>query len=287
MRRTFRIAVGTAAALAVLTAFEILLCLGLLAQWRAVRDPGPASLSEALTLVIVAVAAGLGAWLAGSTLAAVLAHLPGRLGDAADRWARAWAPAVSWRVAAVLVGAAMGGTLAPGTALGDGPAVPAPASRGLSPGFTTTSPQRQIAEQGAQEGVVGAARVGERSPGFALTLPTSTETGPAPTPAPAPGWTPSRPAQRSQPHSRLVTGGGASHRAADVVVHRGDTLWDLARRHLGPDATDAEVATAWPAWYDANRDVIGEDPDLILPGQVLRPPSPATSPAGRQSGAGR
>ena len=33
-----------------------------------------------------------------------------------------------------------------------------------------------------------------------------------------------------------------------------------------------EIAQAWPAWFDANRAVIGEDPDLILPGQVLRAP---------------
>jgi nucleoid-associated protein YgaU len=43
-------------------------------------------------------------------------------------------------------------------------------------------------------------------------------------------------------------------------------------RHLGPDATDAEVAAQWPRWHAANRSVIGDDPDLLLPGQVLRAP---------------
>jgi nucleoid-associated protein YgaU len=56
------------------------------------------------------------------------------------------------------------------------------------------------------------------------------------------------------------------------VVQRGDTLWTIAARHLGPGASDAEIAQAWPAWFDANRGVIGDDPDLILPGQVLRAP---------------
>ena len=45
-----------------------------------------------------------------------------------------------------------------------------------------------------------------------------------------------------------------------VTVRRGDTLWDLAARGLGPDAGDAEVAAEWPRWYAANRDVVGVDP---------------------------
>jgi LysM repeat protein len=283
-----RMAVATTAGLAVLGVVEAFLCLAAVAQWRLVQDPGPASLAEALTLVIVATAALLGAWLAVTTLAALLAHLPGRLGDAADRWAQVWAPAVSRRVAAVLVGAVVGGALAPGTALGDGPAGPSPASSGLTPGFTVTSPHRVAVEgSGGEAAELDAglsARVGERGPGFALTSPTSTESGAVPVPeaepAPAsplaaPGWTPSRPVQRALPSSGLVTGGGASDRAADVVVHRGDTLWDIARRHLGPAASDAEVAHAWPAWHEANRTVIGDDPDLIRPGQILRPPTPA------------
>ena len=61
---------------------------------------------------------------------------------------------------------------------------------------------------------------------------------------------------------------------AEVVVHRGDSLWSIAAHHLGPDAGDAEVARAWPQWFAANRDRIGDDPDLILPGQILRVPIP-------------
>jgi nucleoid-associated protein YgaU len=292
MSRTSRVAIGTTTALAVLGAVQTLLCLALVAQWRLVRDPGPATLAEALTLVIVALAALLGAWLAVTTVAVVLAHLPGRLGDAADRWARAWAPVVARRVAAVLVGAAVGSAFAPGTALGDGPAVPSPASPGLTPGFTATSPHRGSGERGAEAITGESTRGGHRGPGFALTdLSFAESDSPAPpdadpAPAPAPGWTPSRPLQRPHPDSGLVTGGTASHRPADVVVHRGDTLWDIARRHLGPDATEAEVAHAWPAWHDANRTVIGDDPDLIMPGQILRPPS-VTSLAAPPSGAVR
>jgi hypothetical protein len=60
-----------------------------------------------------------------------------------------------------------------------------------------------------------------------------------------------------------------------VVVHRGDTLWDIAARHLGPGATPAAIAAEWPRWYAANRAVIGPDPDRILPGQRLAAPGSA------------
>ena len=71
---------------------------------------------------------------------------------------------------------------------------------------------------------------------------------------------------------------------AVVVVQPGDTLWDLAeadlreRGHAAP--TDAEVAQAWPSWWAANRDAVGDDPDLIHPGTRLSPPDdvPPASP---------
>jgi len=66
--------------------------------------------------------------------------------------------------------------------------------------------------------------------------------------------------------------GGAT---TEVTVRHGDTLWDIAAAHLGPEASDAEIARAWPRWYDANRDAIGADPDLLHPGTVLVSPEPA------------
>ncbi|GAA3213077.1 LysM peptidoglycan-binding domain-containing protein [Oerskovia jenensis] len=57
-----------------------------------------------------------------------------------------------------------------------------------------------------------------------------------------------------------------------VVVLRGDSLWSLAGRALGPDATDAEITAEWPRWYAANAETIGQDPNLIRPGQVLQVP---------------
>jgi hypothetical protein len=57
-----------------------------------------------------------------------------------------------------------------------------------------------------------------------------------------------------------------------VTVEAGDCLWTIVRRHLGPQASAAEIATEWPRWYAANRTLIGPDPDLIQPGQQLAVP---------------
>lgn len=61
--------------------------------------------------------------------------------------------------------------------------------------------------------------------------------------------------------------------AEPVVVMAGSSLWSIAAEHLGPGATDTEIAESWPRWWEVNRDVIGDDPHLLLPGQRLVPPS--------------
>ncbi|TFV52298.1 LysM domain-containing protein [Blastococcus sp. TF02A-35] len=65
--------------------------------------------------------------------------------------------------------------------------------------------------------------------------------------------------------------------AGEHVVVRGDCLWDIAERRLadasGTAPAPADVARAVRAWWQANADVVGPDPDLLQPGQVLRPPS--------------
>lgn len=65
---------------------------------------------------------------------------------------------------------------------------------------------------------------------------------------------------------------------AQAVVQAGDSLWSLAAAQLGPLATDAEIAAHWPRWYERNRSVIGDQPDLILPGQVLEVPEVPQAP---------
>jgi len=57
------------------------------------------------------------------------------------------------------------------------------------------------------------------------------------------------------------------------TVVAGDCLWRIARGVLtaatGTEPTSADIARFWPRIYEANRQVIGDDPDLILVGQVL------------------
>ena len=92
----------------------------------------------------------------------------------------------------------------------------------------------------------------------------------APVAAPVPDW----PAPAGSP-AKAESGRPA---AGDRVVVRGDCLWHIAADsllgELGRLPSDGEIATAVDAWWQANAEVIGPDPDLLVPGQVLRAPGP-------------
>lgn len=60
----------------------------------------------------------------------------------------------------------------------------------------------------------------------------------------------------------------------EVSVRAGESLWTIAARELGPGASEVEIAARWPLWYQANRNIIGADPNVLLPGQLLSPPPP-------------
>jgi len=263
---SMRLVAWIATALALLGCLEAVLLAVAREQWSAVGGPGPAALDEVVVAVVTAAAAALTAWLGACGLAALLGHLPGQVGRLARAWADAWAPAAVRRVAAVVVGAAVGGVLAPGSAAGSAPP-PAPGFAATAiesvmppaPGFAVTTPRRE-----SLSGLPGQAAA--RDPEAAAGLSGADPSGP--------GWTPTRPLERRQVSPRLVAGAAPRPGPAPVVVLRGDSLWSIAARHLGPDATDAEVATEWPRWYAANRGLIGDDPDVLLPGQVLRSPAP-------------
>ncbi|GGO77764.1 LysM peptidoglycan-binding domain-containing protein [Nocardioides deserti] len=59
------------------------------------------------------------------------------------------------------------------------------------------------------------------------------------------------------------------------VVRTGDTLWSLAAADLSPAADAADVTRRWHRLHQLNRAVIGDDPDLIHPGQRLHLPPAA------------
>jgi nucleoid-associated protein YgaU len=59
--------------------------------------------------------------------------------------------------------------------------------------------------------------------------------------------------------------------AASVVVHPGDSLWAIARRHLDEGAGDVAVAREVDRMWSLNASRLGlRDPDLIWPGMHLR-----------------
>ncbi len=91
---------------------------------------------------------------------------------------------------------------------------------------------------------------------------------------PAPPTVPPAPAEPAPP---AAVPDWPAPAPGDHVVLRGECLWSIAtadlRARTGTDPTDAEVARAVGRWWAANAAVIGADPDLLLPGQVLRPPA--------------
>ncbi len=201
---------------------------------------------------VVLAAAGLAAWLAwawgalGLLLTAASA-LPGAAGAAARCTGRIVLPASIRSSAAVALG--IGLVVAP-TAIAQATPPSGVASAGPVPDWPADT---------------GPADTGPADTGPADTGPA--DTGPAD--APVPDWPPQPPDPSGHgPH----------------VVAPGDYLWAIAdarlRRAGDPSPTDGAVATAVAAWWQTNRAVIGPDPDLIHPGQVLQapavPPAPTT-----------
>lgn len=240
---------GAAAALGVVGA--ALLGWIAVAAWQRVlsavgRDPWGTSFEVAQGLeVIVLAAAGLvSAWLALLLIAGSLAALPGARLAPVRSWITRLAPGMVPRIAAGLVTAAV--VLTPvgaaQAASGTGPSVTASALPPATdpPGTNTPPTEDSATEAPAAE-------------------------------APEPGWRPTEPPRTAPTASiDLVSRGTAA--PDSVVVRAGDTLWDITARHLGAEADAATIAAAWPLWFEANRDVIGADADLILPGTILVPP---------------
>ena len=62
-------------------------------------------------------------------------------------------------------------------------------------------------------------------------------------------------------------------RRTEVIVRRGDSLWQIAAAHLPVDADNATIAASCARWYAANRAAVGPDQDLLLPGTRLIAPT--------------
>jgi len=206
----------------------------------ALAAAGPASPADGILVMVALVGVVLSLWVGLGMALSALSALPGALGQASTRLADRMAPAVVRKVVAFVLGTALTAALVPGTAVA-GSAHPTPRQA------VVTSAQYAV---GVLTNVAG-------------TIHTS-EDGDA---APAPSWSPDRRALAAN------SAGGPG----EIVVHRGDNLWSIAARHLGPTATTTEISAEWHRWFAANRHVIGDDANLITPGQVLRPPVPGRS----------
>jgi hypothetical protein len=202
----------------------------------------------------------------GAALQAAVSH-PQRTSDVAgpDAVVLAWATLLAW---AIWGWGALGLTLTAGSAL---PGLLGATARALLRAVLPRAARRAAAVAlGVGLGVgVGAPVVATAAPPHqpAATAPD----WPASTGSPAravPDW-PAPPPADPAPDRPATTAG-------EHVVLRGDCLWDIAATRLREDTgrapTDREIAVAVRSWWQANAAVIGPDPDLLLPGQVLRPP---------------
>jgi nucleoid-associated protein YgaU len=80
-----------------------------------------------------------------------------------------------------------------------------------------------------------------------------------------------RPASSARTRTRAQVTTAESQAASTYRVQPGDSLWRIASRHLGADATDLETAHEVSRLWKLNEQRIGTgNPDLIFPGQALR-----------------
>lgn len=202
-------------------------------------------------------------WVAGS-MAALTGCLLHRSGfHAAGGRALSLAPRPLRRLAA----AALGLSLAAGGALGTA------TMSAASTSVATAAAAAGTTLQTAHPAVADARNAGTATAASATTGQPNADGTARPGTAEAaepvsPLWRPTPP----QPAPGSLLTGSPRPEEREVVVAAGDTLWSLAAAHLGPYATDAETADLWPRLYELNRDVIGPDPGLIHPGQVLAMP---------------
>jgi hypothetical protein len=214
-----------------------------LAALPAALGPDP---DAALAVIAAVLLWLLAAWVALALAITGITVLPGRIGALATGLQRRVVPAAARRLIVGAVG--LGVVLAPGLAEANDLSVVRPVPVPTWPTDVSTAPS-----------ATPATTVPPRTP------PTShTPTSHTPTSQPT-----SQPTSATPPHPRRP----ARLPAAAVVVRGGDSLWSIADRQLGSRATPTRIGALWPQWFAANRAVIGTDPDLIRPGQVLHAPT--------------
>ena len=258
-----------------------------LAGWAGTTRSGPADPAELLLTLCAAISALLAGWLALGTLAAAIGELPGLAGRCGRAVADRLAPAALRRGVAFLLGTAVLAAVAPGTAAAataedrrPGPTASASPGAATAPVTASTAGSATTpggpGSPGSPEGAPTIVLAPAPDPGFHPVTTVATAVASAGPSVDAPTGTTPRPTTGPTTPTGLGPLGPAPRDPADpgrIVVRRGESLWSIAARHLGPTAGPREIAREWPRWYAANRAVIGADPDLIEPGQVLVAPA--------------
>ncbi|MET3949658.1 LysM peptidoglycan-binding domain-containing protein [Arthrobacter sp. UYEF36] len=145
--------------------------------------------------------------------------------------------------------------------------------------LATASPPPALPGYPGATSAASAAWTPTAGPAMTGTLPPAGIATPGPVPQPGaqaiadPQWRPLSPVVEPGPLARgrlrAPQPGGPS---TEVTVRPGDSLWSLSAARLGPYASDVDIAVDWPLIYQANRDIIGGNPNLLRPGQVLQLP---------------
>ncbi|MEO9138227.1 MAG: hypothetical protein ABI345_04095 [Jatrophihabitans sp.] len=246
-------------------------------------------------------------WVAIGLLAAAAAQLPGTVGHRARRVSQMVLPRVLQRV---LVGSAgLGVLLAPAVAQARSHWAPAPiaspppVTAGVNPvpgpawptndadptSTHTTTPRlatprtatpRSTAAQLPIPGPSWPGTLASPNTPAPVTSPTMATTTPSGRDVERPSGVPSRAKPRTlsgdMSQSPPQNPARAPSPAGHVRVHDGDALWLVAAHRLGPEPSEQAIAHYWPRIFAANRAVVGDDPNLIQPGQELRLPAPTS-----------
>ncbi len=216
---------------------------------------------DIVELAAVAVGTVVAGWVglhALVALACVLADRRGRRWAAGERTLAQHAPAVVRRLARAAAGAGLGLALTTPTAM----ALPhqgtgTPASADVGPAVVLDLGWQPTDSDTTDRRTTGLRATGDRTP----------ERSNPSRPGPAP--------ERSSLVNRGQRTG--TEREPLVLVEPGDTLWaiaadQLATERAAAEPSNAEIADAVTQWHDANRQVLGTNPDLIRPGTVLHQP---------------
>lgn len=240
------------------------------------RDPAPADPFGPVVAGISLLAWAVALWLALTVLVTLAAARNGRTSRLSRAVATRIAPVAVRRAVELSLGLtiAVGAVGVPTAAAADPAGHPAAAAGTVmaTPVGTwtldwPTSPLPATASPSQAAPAPASPPVTSRSSGEASSGPDAPHDTGSPDPAAPPSD--ARPATGTGP----TPGSGTS-----VVVRPGDSLWGVAQAHLtatGQEPTTRAVAAAWPSWWAANRERVGDDPDLLRPGTELTVPGPS------------